>query len=129
MRIRVERKGFEGFKARSHFRRTIQKPLVIAMGRILDIGVKSAKVVYADQRKSTNPRSFIIDSFAFEIPFHSDTLVEGVMFAGGPQAPWAIYVDQPRKGFDGYFFMKAGREAMEEVAPKIIREELRNRKN
>ena len=95
--------------------------------------LKIAKVVeitaqndYLSKKKAT-PKlpSMVWQSFKIDLPFSSASMAKAIVVAGGPQAPWAIYVDQPRKGFPGYFFMKTGRDAGEAKAPEIIKQEFK----
>jgi len=95
-----------------------------AVKRIADVTMNAAIADYASKRQTDNQVSFILDSFNYSLKRGGAEVMTAVVFCGGPKAPYAIYVDQPRQSFKGYFFMDAGAKAGNDAAPMIINEEL-----
>ena len=93
---------------------------------------KNAAIHDYYKKKQAEPKtpSFIIDSFTFEIPYVGNSQVIGIVYAGGPTAPWTPFVDEGhtyRDGtkFGGYHFMRAGAIEGNKRSPDIIKAELK----
>jgi len=104
-----------------------------AVKRIADHAKNGAIVHYKKYRGTLSKNkkllptsSLIIDSFTVSQPTTTGFEFRAVVFAGGPVAPYAVFVDQPRQSFKGYFFMKAGAIAAEEIAPTVLNDEFKN---
>jgi hypothetical protein len=95
-----------------------------ATNRTTEVVLKAARKDYMHKRKTEKLPSLIFDSFNYQTKILNKANATGIVFAGGPSAPYAIYVDQPRKGFPGYFFMKAGMEAGASEVKKILADEI-----
>jgi hypothetical protein len=109
----------------NYYKDLVGGALVRATERICEEVEEDAKDSYAQQKKSTPLLpSRIIDSFHYTTEDFNGTSVHGVVFAGGPDAPYAIYVNYPRKGFEGYYFMEDGALKGALVARGIVAEEI-----
>jgi len=108
------------------FESVIGDALVNTVKRVAKVSEEAAKKDYASKRKTKTPplsQSRIISSFHYTAHRAGLLSAVAIVFAGGPKAPHAIYVDQPRKGFAGYKFMEAGMREGAERAPEIVKEE------
>lgn len=93
------------------------------MPKVLEESKKASIEDYKKKRKTKTSisGSNIIASFNYELKGASATSVIGVVFAGGPQAPYMIYVDEGHKyrggkgSFPGHQFMTVGFEVGERV--------------
>jgi len=116
--------------------RIINEALPMTARRTLKAGEEAAKQSYLRQRKSGGP-SAIISSFVDRIQSAGSSKVIGVLQAGGPQAPYAVWVNfghRLRDGswWEGYHFMEDGGGAppgaitkMNEVVQQYFDEEVR----
>jgi len=90
--------------------------------------IEYSQLVYAGKRKSANPVSMVIDSFLYKSNVNNEGFVLDII-CGGASAPHAKYVEYPRPGFPGYFFMLAGKDYGAKRIGPIIKEEIRNEFN
>jgi len=96
-----------------------------SISKIANIAKTEAITYYLELRKPINPpQSRIVDSFTYEEKTPKGGLFTGIVFAGGPGAPYAIYVDEGHGRFGGYKFMEAGFKAAEEATDSTVDEEL-----
>lgn len=117
------------------FQNITEQALPKAVRRVVDIGTRAGKASYLKQRKAGGA-SAIISSFTDDIKGIDKHTYLGVVQAGGPSAPHAVWVNfghKLRNGqwWEGYDFMGSGgrappgaRAAMEEVAMDIIKSEI-----
>lgn len=103
-----------------------------ATQEVLDVVFEESKRVYLEKKKDTPTTGMLLASFTKEPVKHGGTLVySGVMYAGGPSAPYAIYVDQSGwKTVDGghkegYGFMAAGIEKGAKMSREITLKHLK----
>lgn len=102
--------------------------MVSSAQRIALVVEDAAKEDYIKKRKTQELPSMIFDSFYYDVPVTQATRVTAVVFAGGPKAPYAPYVDEGhtlRNGrpWSGYHFMRVGRDVGATKAPEIVKEE------
>lgn len=102
----------------------IQEAMVDAVKEITEKAKARAKEAYLRKKKETPKQpSLIIDSFEIEAkPLLGGA--RGILFAGGPRAPHFDFVNYPRKGFDGYFFMEEGVNHAKNFSFDIIKKSL-----
>jgi hypothetical protein len=93
------------------------------------IGKNAAQQSFIDQKKATPKMpSLLFSSFGTEGPGFSGASVRVIIYAGGPDAPYAIYVNDGfnttsksnKRFINGYKFMEAGGKAVEQASPKIF---------
>lgn len=102
------------------------KVLTNTVAETAKIATEVSKASYLSQKKK-NPKepSKIIDSFKTNKITGSHLSATAVVFAGGPNAPHAIYVDQPhlnrggKSSFRGYKFMEKGALVAQKEMPLI----------
>ena len=72
-------------------------------------------------KKQASPKmpSPLFNSFAYKIKQDGNIKAVGTFTAGNENANYAIYVDQPRQSFSGYFFMLAGHKEVERQMPAL----------
>ena len=93
--------------------------------------VKDTAIEDLDEKRTT-PKiggSPLVDSFGYSIKAPNFFEVHSVVFAGGPRAPYAEWVDighTLRNGmwWEGHQFMKAGADEGEKQADEIVRQEM-----
>ena len=92
---------------------------VEVMNKVLKIDQEAAIKDYSSKRKTNKMPSKIISSFNYNIESANKVRIVGIVFAGGPKAPYLEYVDKGHsfrggKGrFEGYHFMDVGFKAGE----------------
>ena len=117
-----------------NYEKKIENAMVGTIARICNVAKETAIADYLSKRKSDSPKSIIVESFTYNIPFINALMVHGIVYAGVTptgNAPWAIYVDQGHTlrnntNWEGYNFMAAGELAGEEAAVGIAREEFQH---
>ena len=102
----------------------VKNALNSAAQKVAEVVIEEARMDYISKRKSTDPESMVIDSMKYNLDGEGDLSVSLVVFCDGATAPHAKYVEFPRQGFPGYFFMKAGGEAGSRVAGPILHGEM-----
>jgi len=104
----------------------LKEPLGRAALKIANVVEKAAQKDFLSKKKA-EPKmpSMIFDSFKVEPGITTNNEARAIVFAGGPTAPWTIFVDQPRKGFKGYYFMYAGAQEGARQASEIVSKELK----
>jgi len=125
--VEVSSKGvFGNFLAK--YGPSVQISMESAAKRIVDRLMDKAKENYLQKRMSTDPHSNIISSFRYIQEKANSTEVVGYFAAGGPTAPYIIYVEQlgwrTKSGHkEGYHFMKTSFEQVKAEVPTIVKEE------
>ena len=116
----------------------IKYPLLVASAKksvneVLKIMEDAAKADYSKKRKTQSPsiaNSMIISSFSYDTNMLGSLVVQGTLFAGGPDAPYAGFVNDGHahrdgSSFKGYHFMEAGGKAGAKAASRIINDNIR----
>jgi len=105
-----------------------------AVDEIGEVVIKEAIIDYLQKKKTDSPRaSAIIASFDSTPPTRRGTVVSKTVFCGGPQADWAVHLNDGHinrdkiTDFKGHHFMEAGIEAGRREAEPIIRKHLKIR--
>jgi len=87
-------RGLEIFNTNSLFS-AIKPAMIRTTARLLKIGEEAAKEEFKAKRNTSSVSSGrLMSSFYYENPFSSGTEVRGVVFMGGPTAPYAPIVEE-----------------------------------
>ena len=103
-----------------------------ATEEIVQVVLDESKRVYLEKKKSGVTTGLLLASFNKE-PVKSNGVLSysGVVYAGGPSAPYAVYVDSVgwklKEGGhrDAYNFMQAGADKGSEMAQIIVNKHLK----
>ena len=120
------------FNVLTGIRRIPQRAFVAAAEKTTKIASDVAQEDYKKKRMTKKQPSYIISSFTEKIKSSSNNRVIGVIQAGGPTAPYAVFVNYGHhtpsgNWWEGYHFMEAGARAAEEIAPQVLKIELDKR--
>ena len=101
-------------------------PMINTVRRLCLIAENAAKKELMDKAK--NPSGTLFGTFYFDMPIKQQYEVRGMVFAGGPIAPYAPIVDyigwKLKSGKkEPYYFMRKGAEVARKEAPKVLKEE------
>jgi hypothetical protein len=112
----------------------IRPALIKSTQEICEVIKIKAQETYLNLKKS-EPKvpSLIIDSFHIEGFSFGNFDIRGMIYAGAPTAPYAIYVDEGftttsktnKRFIEGYHFMEAGLEEGNKEAPDILNKNFR----
>lgn len=109
--------------------------MISSASKIAKVVEQASKQDYMNKRKSKNSGSFVFGSFVVEPGKATGAKeVRAIVFAGGQEAPHAVYVDQDRVLRNGkmwsevnskapYMFMLSGLNVGKEQSLRILKEE------
>jgi len=119
----------KGSLATGTYFKNVKPALIRAADRVGKIVKEESQKAYMNKRKTDKVPSFIFDSFSHSTLSFVNMSVYAIIFAGGPTAPYAPFVNDGHglrngKKWTGYKFMEIGFKKGVDVMSSIAFEEL-----